>query len=128
MLWRRHHRYVNGYWVGVYELPLQETIHRELRPGQTFFDIGANAGFFTLVAALTVGPSGKCVAFEPLPENAESVREQVELNGLAHCHLVQEAVTNRSGLADFSFDTVGDSQAHIGSSGNSIQVRATTLD
>lgn len=128
LLWRRHHRYVNGYWVGVYELPVQEAIVRELRPGNTFFDVGANAGFFTLVAARAVGSSGKCVAFEPLPDNAESVSEQIALNQLAHCHLVQEAVSNHSAVVGFSFASAGDSQAHLGLGNNSIQVHATTLD
>src|SRR3954452_16330369 len=75
--WKRHHRYVNGYWIGQYELDIQAALKRELKPGQTFFDVGANAGFFTLVAAKIVGASGKCVAFDPLPMNQESIREQV---------------------------------------------------
>src|SRR5688572_25684309 len=65
--WKRHHRYVNGYWLGQYELPLQQALKRELKPGDTFFDVGANAGFFTLIAARLVGPTGKCVAFDPAP-------------------------------------------------------------
>src|SRR5688572_6197279 len=47
--WKRYHRYVNGYWIGHYELPIQETLRRELAPGDKFYDVGANAGFFTLV-------------------------------------------------------------------------------
>ena len=43
LLWRRHHRYVNGYWLGHYEFAIQEALRRELKPGQRFFDVGANA-------------------------------------------------------------------------------------
>src|SRR3954464_11056302 len=62
--WKRHHRYVNGYWIGHYELEIQNPLKRELRSGETFFDVGANAGFFTLVAAKLVGTSGRCIAFD----------------------------------------------------------------
>jgi ribosomal protein L11 methylase PrmA len=79
-LWERHHRYVNGYWTGQYELPIQEALQRELKAGDTFFDVGANAGFFTLVAARLVGQKGSCVAFDPSAENAASIRRQIELD------------------------------------------------
>jgi len=46
LLWQRSHRYVNGYWLGIYELELQACIANELKAGDIFFDIGANAGFF----------------------------------------------------------------------------------
>lgn len=64
-LWKRHHRYVNGYWIGQYELPIQEALVRSLGPGMVFFDIGANAGFFTFVGAKRVGSIGRVVAFDP---------------------------------------------------------------
>src|SRR2546422_9879100 len=64
MKWRRHHRYVNGYWLGQYELSVQAALARELKPGAVFFDVGANAGFFTMIAASKIGPMGKCVAFD----------------------------------------------------------------
>jgi FkbM family methyltransferase len=130
--WKRHHRYVNGYWIGHYELPIQEALRRELSPGQTFFDVGANAGFFTLVAARLVGAQGRCVAFDPLPGNIESLREQVELNALSQCVVVPEAVGEQPGAASFSFASAGDSQAHLGTSRRpgeqAIEVKVTTLD
>jgi FkbM family methyltransferase len=130
--WKRYHRYVNGYWLGQYELPLQEVLVRELSPGGVFFDVGANAGFFTLVAAKRVGPSGKCCAFEPLPENAAAVRSQLELNGLSYCHLVTEAVSDHEGTESFSLDA-GESYstAHLGAGGSAkqtFQVKVNTLD
>ena len=129
--WLRHHRYVNGYWIGHYELPLQHVLKRELRTGQTFFDVGANAGFFTLVAAKLVGSSGKCVAFEPAPANLECIREQVELNQLAHCQVVAEAVGAQVGESTFSFDLIGSSFGHLGHGREGdyeIAVPVTTLD
>src|SRR5690349_4263474 len=72
-LWVRSHRYVNGYWIGHYELSIQRAITTLLKQGDTFWDLGANAGFFTLVAARLVGFEGKCVAFEPEPINYATI-------------------------------------------------------
>ena len=63
--------------TGMAERPLQSALQRELRPGATFFDIGANVGFVTLIAARLVGPSGRVVAFEPVPENVAAIRENL---------------------------------------------------
>ena len=129
--WRRYRRYVNGYWIGQYELDIQHALQRELRPGDTFFDVGANAGFFSLVAARLVGPRGRCVAFDPAPENVASVREQIELNALSHCTAMEQAVGAAAGRATFSFSTPGDSTGHLGESAAgeaSRTVEVTTLD
>jgi FkbM family methyltransferase len=131
LLWRRHHRYVNGYWIGQYELPVQEALKRELKPGHTFFDIGANAGFFTLVAARLVGASGRCIAFEPSRDNCASIREQIAVNSLCHCCVVREAISDRVGSAFFSFAANGSATAHLGEPGKGERqsaVKVTTLD
>ena len=129
--WKRHHRYVNGYWLGQYELPLQQALKRELEPGDTFFDVGANAGFFTLIAARLVGPTGKCVAFDPAPANLASIREQIELNDLRSVTAVAEAISGSEGTATFSFMEEGNAMGHLGSSSSSeasITVPVTTFD
>jgi FkbM family methyltransferase len=130
--WKRYHRYVNGYWIGQYELPIQHALRRLIRPGDIVFDIGANAGFFTLIAARLTGPSGRCVAFDPSPDNYQSVREQLELNDLnTYCSARQEAIGSTTGTASFSFAKPGSPQGHLGDAGNgeqSITVRVVTLD
>src|SRR5438445_12059998 len=127
--WKRHHRYVNGYWLGHYELNIQELLKQELAAGQTFFDVGANAGFFTLVAAKLVGPGGKCVAFDPSPDNDQSIREQLELNLLSNCMSVQKALGARAGTAMFAFAAPGSPMGHLGAAANgeqSMQVQVIT--
>jgi FkbM family methyltransferase len=129
--WRRHRRYVNGYWLGHYELDIQDLLKHELKAGQTFFDIGANAGFFTLVAAKLVGPSGKCVAFDPAPDNDRSIREQLELNSLNNCIAVPKAVGGQAGTAMFAFSAPGSATGHLGAASNgehAIEVQVITLD
>ena len=131
LLWRRHHRYVSGYWIGTYELDIQRALQRELQLGQVFFDIGANAGFFTLVCARLVGGSGRCIAFDPDPDNTTSITEQIKLNQLHYCTVVQEAVADFEGKARFSFKNAGSPMGHLGKSnpGESLmEVTVTTLD
>src|SRR4030042_4964901 len=91
MKWRRYHRFVNAYWLGSYELKVQLALQRLLQPGDVFYDVGANAGFFTVLAGRLVGSRGRVFAFEPIPENAETAREQVALNGLSWCALLPSA-------------------------------------
>jgi FkbM family methyltransferase len=130
--WKRHHRFVNGYWLGIYELPLQQALVCELRNGDVFYDIGANAGFFSLVGAYCVGNKGCVFAFEPLPSNAEAVEEAFVINGLTNCHLIRAAVTNHSGEVSFS-SSDDSSTAHITSVSmrgkkETFNVPALTLD
>jgi len=129
--WKRHHRYVNGYWLGHYELEIQQLLKGELKTGEIFYDVGANAGFFTLVAAKLVGPSGRCVAFDPAPDNDQSIREQLELNGLSNCTSVPKAVGARAGTAIFAFSAPGSAMGHLGSAANgeqSLEVQIISLD
>ena len=117
MKWRRHHRYVSGYWIGIYELPLQRAIARELESGNVFYDVGANAGFFSVLAASRVGPTGRVFSFEPMPENIESIREQVFVNGLDRCEVITKAVSDRSGSVSLIL-TDSNSTAHISEVGS----------
>ena len=129
--WKRHHRYVNGYWLGHYELHIQKTLEVSIKPGQTVFDIGANAGFFTLVAARLVGSAGKVIAFDPLPDNIASIEEQLELNSLTNCTVAPQAVAGEAGRAKFFFSAPGSPMAHLNSSSPAetfIEVELTTLD
>jgi FkbM family methyltransferase len=101
LLWKRYHRYVNGYWVGIYELPFQNRIATDLNDGDTFFDIGANAGFFSLIASKYVGMNGFVVAFEPLPMNADVVNKQFQINRLANCRCVVAALGKEECVCEF---------------------------
>jgi hypothetical protein len=71
---KRSRNYVNGYWLGHYELGIQELLKQELKPARLFMMWGPMRGFH-LVAAKLVGPTGKCVAFDPSPEMT-GIREQ----------------------------------------------------
>jgi FkbM family methyltransferase len=127
MRWKRHHRYVNGYWVGNYEHPIQELFVRHLGPGDVFYDIGANAGFFTLLAARRVGPSGHVYAFEPVPDNLASVCEQIEVNRLGHVDAIGAAVGRAPGRLALRYSPRASAMARLAHVGKA-QPDEETLD
>jgi FkbM family methyltransferase len=107
---------------GTLEPPVQEALRRLLAPGDVFYDIGANVGFFTLVGARLVGPAGHVVAFEPVPWCARAVARNIELNGFAHAQIQQRAVGAADGGARLL--VVGEaSWSHLESTGRHADVR-----
>ncbi|WP_316506234.1 FkbM family methyltransferase [Nitrosopumilus sp.] len=71
-----------------------------LKPGQTVLDIGANIGFYTLIAASNVGPNGKVFAFEPSVQNVEMIGKSVAENSMTNVHVSNVAVSDKSGLGE----------------------------
>ncbi|HEY5024019.1 MAG TPA: FkbM family methyltransferase [Acidimicrobiales bacterium] len=72
-------------WIvldGLWETHVTEWLQQTLRPGQTFVDVGANVGYFTLLGGQLVGPRGTVVAVEAHPGLAELLRRNVIMNGL----------------------------------------------
>ena len=90
-----------GYRLGTTEPLLQRALAAELRPGDTFYDIGACVGFFSLIAARLVGSEGCVYAFEPLPLNMGVLQRNVLQNGYSHVQMIEAAVGARSGRAEF---------------------------
>ena len=64
------------------------------KPGGVVVDIGANIGYYTLLFAKHVGPSGRVVAFEPDQDNFRLLSANVSLNAYANVTVVQSAVSD----------------------------------
>ena len=56
---------------------------QHLQPGDTFVDVGANVGVYTLQAARTVGPGGRVYSVEPRPDTCAMLRRSIGDNGFA---------------------------------------------
>lgn len=74
-------------WAGCYEVEIVQTLPKLLGSGSVFVDIGAHIGFFTVLAAQLVGPTGRVLAFEPDPtlfarltENTSTLPQVTPLN------------------------------------------------
>src|SRR5271155_4145975 len=91
-----------NYLRGEAERAVQETIAERLRPGMVFYDLGANIGLFSLLAARVVGPNGKVFSFEPDAETAGRLRRHVARNGFENIEIVEAGVWSSSGQMNFA--------------------------
>lgn len=64
-------------WAGAYEKELVSLLKKTLKPGMTFLDLGANIGYFSVIAAALVKHKGHVHAFEPLPQNLARLRKNL---------------------------------------------------
>jgi FkbM family methyltransferase len=83
-----------------------------VRPGDTVIDIGANVGFYTLLAARLVGSSGRVYAFEPEPRNFEILCRNISLNAYSHVTPRRCAVWRRDGQVNLYLSNDRDTGAH----------------
>jgi FkbM family methyltransferase len=68
-----------------------------LGPGSTVVDIGANIGAFAIKAASIVGPEGRVIAFEPVPETFERLESNVAMNRLENVTCRRAAIDAQAG-------------------------------
>ena len=72
-----------------------------LAAGMTFYDIGANVGFYTILGARIVGAGGTVASFEPLQHNRELVEHNVRANGFSNVQCLPYAVGEYDGVEKF---------------------------
>jgi FkbM family methyltransferase len=65
----------------VYEAATTRYLAGHLAPGNVFVDVGANTGYFAMLAAARVGATGRVMAFEPNPTVFAQLQKHVTLNG-----------------------------------------------
>lgn len=82
---------------GCYETPVTRLFRALVRPGDTVIDVGANAGYFSLLAAALVGGSGQVHSFEPSPLVADRLQHNILLNSCSHVTLHRVAVSDAQG-------------------------------
>jgi len=91
----------HDYFQGVVEPGVQQTLADYLSAGMTVYDIGANIGFFSLLAARLVGNEGRVVAFEADPDAAARLREHAARNGFSWIAVEEKAVWSQTGEVRF---------------------------
>jgi FkbM family methyltransferase len=122
------------YFEGDSEPEVQTALQQNLRPGMVFYDIGANVGFFSLLAARIVGKDGRVVAFEADPEIAARLREHVTRNDFRAISVEEKAVWSEPSTVFFARTDPARSPdrglGHIVATGavDTIQINAVSLD
>lgn len=84
--------------AGRYEPEVAAVFRRFLRPGMNVLDLGANIGFFTMLAAHLVGPSGHVTAVEPNLANVRLLEASRRANGFDQVRIVPCAAGAEPGM------------------------------
>ena len=118
-------------WGAAYEPDVRKCLSSLLRAGDTFVDVGAHIGFFSLIASSLVGSQGKVYAFEA----DATLFQTLHSNALAYPWLVSSlrAVWKNSGSVTFSNPwQAGESGwgklAAVRNEGHTASVQAISLD
>ena len=114
--------------TGLYEQDLTDQLVKQIRPGQNIVDLGANTGYYTLVASKLVGSSGRAYAFEPDPAMFDYLTRNIALNGCQNVTAVQQAVSDRVGSASFIRQDQERGFLSAGDPSGSLEVPTVTLD
>ena len=100
---------------------------RILRDGDGFLDIGANVGFYTMLASSQIRAE-HIWAFEPNPKNIEVLNDQLRLNCLSGIHVFPFALADREGTAQFAAANRETGSLSSASSSGTFQVNVRRLD
>jgi FkbM family methyltransferase len=117
--------------LGWFKLAQTEVLKKLVKPQMTFVDIGANIGYFSLLASKLVGPNGLVLAYEPEVLNYSLLVKSVVINGLSNVRPIQEGVFNHGGVEKMFLASTGDPGAHSLTQSHErgiIEIRTTTLD
>jgi FkbM family methyltransferase len=87
------------YYFGVWEPHLTRWITQKLQPGDTFIDVGANIGYFSLLASSLVGEAGAVVAIEASPRTFVLLENNLARNHVTNVRALNVAASNRHGVA-----------------------------
>jgi FkbM family methyltransferase len=116
-----------------WEPEVTAAIRSLLRRGDTFIDVGANIGWFTIMASDIVGKEGRVIAFEPAPPIFDLLRRNVDINKFTNIKIEQKALSDKRGTVPFQ---VGGAGSHMLRSTveqdrlvkNAVEVEAVPLD
>ena len=112
--------------------PEETNLLRSVTPvGGTFIDVGANIGYFTLLASRWVGPSGRVYAFEPVSVTYARLRRNLALNPTDNVTAVNEGASSSPGTAAIALeDDAGHSHLLAGEAKANRQetITLTTVD
>lgn len=84
-----------------YEQAQWRFVARFLRPGMVVCDVGANQGFYTILASKRVGPSGHVFAFEPALSERRKLCYNLRLNHCVNVTVEPAALGEFDGPGDF---------------------------
>lgn len=123
-----------GHLVPKHSKLLRSIIAKRVKTGDAVVDAGANIGVVSIILANAVGPAGRVVAVEMMPDTASCLRRNIELNHAGNVTVVESALSDAAGqIVRASVRPGLYGQASIANQASQhetvqIEVRTTTLD
>ena len=118
------------YYVYETERSVWETIIKELKPNDVFWDVGAHLGFYSLIAANCSGV--EVAAFEPHPTTVKRFRKNIELNKKSNIKVINLALSDSEGRSRFNpielDSTIGRARLTSGGISGTIEVETSSGD
>jgi len=88
------------------EKDVHDVIINLLRNGDVFVDVGANIGYYTILASKIVGDRGKVISIEPIPNTFKILKYNVfKVNALKNVKLIENAAWFEKDTIKFSLPT-----------------------
>jgi len=126
------------FWMplGLYEKETTEWLINAINNGDIFFDIGANAGYFSLLGSRYCGEGGQVIAFEPIPSNCNVINQHLNENNINNIIVENIAISKNTEKVNFSIQH-NNANSHmenisithaVENKKKSIQVSAMSLD
>jgi FkbM family methyltransferase len=81
-----------GIYMSIFEEEESAWVREILRPGMTFVDVGANIGYFSLLASSLVGTMGKVFSFEPSEYAYKKLKQTIKSNNIQNIHAMNSAL------------------------------------
>lgn len=85
------------YYFGVWEPDITAWVSCRLVPGDVFLDVGANIGYYSLLASRLVGPGGSVVAVEASPATFQAFSDNLAINSVTNVRALNLAASDRPG-------------------------------
>ena len=84
----------------VHEKATTDLFKKTVKNGDVVVDLGANIGYFSLLASRLTGSQGKVFSFEPEPRNYSYLQKNIELNNYKQNQAFQKAVSDKDGVTE----------------------------
>ena len=117
--------------TGRLNLPVTCLLLEILKPGMSVVDVGANLGFYTLLAAKAIGKTGRAWSFEPEPHNFLLMTKSIRANRFDNVRPMEMALSDKPGTGTLYLAPSSEPNAHTLTRDRgvgSVDVSTTSLD
>ena len=118
---------LNSYILGLFENDAVDYLPDNNTDGKAIYDIGAHIGYFSMIFAQR---SSKVYAFEPMPQNQNTIKKHLALNKVDNVELQKVALSDKVGTVQFTVNAGDNSNTYKSESPflNKKEIRLSTVE